>query len=84
MHRPAAGPTDFRRGCVIDGIAMVVKCVASPQVALTKAEQSTPMTSRRGALRVQTLPAITPRAIFARICPSAPWHPQQYGMPRTS
>src|SRR5215207_5509829 len=62
---------------VIAGIAAVVKWVASPQVALTNAEQSTPVASDRGALRVQILPASTPRDSFAPIWASDPWQPQQ-------
>src|ERR1700742_1525520 len=55
------------RRLAIAGIAAVVKWVARPQAALTKAEQSTPVASRRGLLCVQTLPASIPRSILARI-----------------
>src|SRR5215831_4607444 len=57
----------FRTGLAIAGMAAVVKWVARPQAALTKAEQSTPVTSARGELWVQTLPARTPRDSFAPI-----------------
>ena len=54
-------------GLAIAGMAEVVYWWERPQVALTKAEQSTPVTSLRGWLWVQILPARTPRSIFARI-----------------
>lgn len=55
-----------------------------PHAALTNAEQSTPATSGRGALRVHTLPASVPLSIRCRKFASEPWQPQQYGTPRTS
>src|SRR5207253_9634251 len=67
----------FESGVAIVGITAVVKWVASPQAALTKAEQSTPVTSVRGSLRVQLLPAMVPRSIGARICSSEALRPQQ-------
>ena len=46
--------------------------LSSETAALTNAEQSTPITSLRGALRVQTFPASVPRWILSRICVSDP------------
>src|SRR5215470_17011136 len=56
----------------IAGMAAVVKWLARPHAALTKAEQSTPVASLRGALWVQMFPASTPRSILLRIWASEP------------